>query len=377
MPAINTISTEKLSHLIGTPSRSAILDASADGDSPIHGSIRDRTEGEPPPSGTLVLSRRDVAGLMDHAAWLESVEMGFRAAAEGSALAPLPMAIDGWGGAFHAKGASLALDRRYVALKFNGNFPSNAKKWSLPTIQGAILLCDGETGSLLAIMDSIEVTLRRTAAATALAARFLARPESETILICGCGEQGAAQLEALRAVLPLRRVFAWDQDYARAEKFAQSQSETRLNVEVAADLADAARNSEVIVTCTTARSPFLQVSCVSPGAFVAAVGADSPEKNEVQPELMKAAVTVTDVLAQCAVMGDLHHAIRAGKMRHEDVHAELHELVAGVKSGRTNDTQITLFDSTGTALQDVASAAFIYERACRESGFLLVKLSAA
>lgn len=163
MSAINTISTENFSNSIGGQT----------------------------PSGTLVLSRRDVAKLMDHAAWLKSVEIGFRAVAEGNAFAPPPMAIDGWGGAFHAKGTGMALGRRYVALKLNGNFPSNHEARGLPTIQGAILLCDGETRSLLAIMDSIEVTLRRTAAATALVARYLARPESETILICGCGARRA------------------------------------------------------------------------------------------------------------------------------------------------------------------------------------------
>ena len=112
------------------------------------------------------------------------------------------------------------MDRPYVALKLNGNFPDNPTARGQPTIQGALLLCDGRTGALLAIMDSIEVTLRRTAAATALAARFLARPEAETVLICGCGAQGRAQLDALRGVLGLRRALAWDRDAAAARAFA-------------------------------------------------------------------------------------------------------------------------------------------------------------
>ena len=324
------------------------------------------------PAGTLVLARREISELMAPADWLAAVETGFRAAAAGRAHAPPPMHIAGAGGAFHAKGASLELDRLYVALKLNGNFPANPETRDLPTIQGAILLCDGADGSLLAILDSIEVTLRRTAAATALAAQYLARPEAATILVCGCGAQGAAQLAALRDVLPLRRGFAWDRDPARAAALARSVE----GIEAVTDFAAAARESDIIVTCTTAREPFLEPDLVRPGAFVAAVGADSPDKSEIAPALMAKARVVADVLDQCVEMGDLRHALAAGAMGREDVHAELAELVAGVKPGRTEDAQVTLFESTGSALQDVAAAARIYERATAAGVVLRVDLGA-
>ena len=332
--------------------------------------------GAPAPE-TLILTRRDIAAIMDRAAWLAAVETGFWAAAEGKAHAPPPMHLHGTGGAFHAKGASLELGRHYAALKLNGNFPDNPSVRGLPTIQGALLLCDGETGALLAIMDSIEVTLRRTAAATALAARFLARPDSATLLICGCGEQGRAQLAALRDVLPLRHVLAWDCDGSRARTFARDMTGKELAVECTPDLGAAARLSEVIVTCTTAREPFLEAAFVGPGTFVAAVGADSSDKSEVHPALMAKALVVADILEQCAVMGDLRLAVASGVMTRDDVHAELGELVAGRKPGRTTDAQITLFDSTGTALQDVAAAAFLYERAQAAPGFPTIALGAA
>ena len=324
--------------------------------------------------GTLVLGRRDISELMGPADWLEAVEDGFRAAAEGRAAAPPPMHLEGVGGAFHAKGASLDLGRPYVALKLNGNFPHNPAERGLPTIQGAVLLCDGRTGSLLAILDSIEVTLRRTAAATALAARFLARPESSTILVCGCGAQGAAQLAALRAALPLRRLLAWDRDAGRADALARAAE--GLEAGTAGDLAAAARASDVIVTCTTAQEPFLSAAMVGPGTFVAAVGADSPDKCEIAPDLMAGARVVVDRLDQCAAMGDLRGALAAGVLRREDVHAELAELVSGAKPGRTGEEQITLFDSTGTALQDVAAAARIYEQARDRTDVLTVDLAA-
>ena len=325
---------------------------------------------------TLILSRADVAGLMDDGAWLAAVENGFAAAGRGEAASPAPMAIAGRGGTFHAKGASIRLDRLYVALKLNGNFPDNPATTGLPTIQGALLLCDGEDGSLLAVMDSIEITLRRTAAASALAARYLARPESRRILICGCGEQGAAQLAALKAVLPLTHAFAWDRDPERARAFAEDQGQGSLTVERVEDLAEACQASDVIVTCTTARSAFLEAGFVRPGTFVAAVGADSHDKSEIAPELMRRALLVADVLDQCAVMGDLHHAISAGVMGRGDVHAELAELVSGAKAGRSDEHQITLFDSTGTALQDVAAAAVIYGRALAGGASMAVALGA-
>lgn len=329
------------------------------------------------PAPTLILSRADVAGLMDADAWLAAVEAGFAAVAQGKADSPAPMAIAGRGGIFHAKGASIELDRLYVALKLNGNFPDNPATRGLPTIQGALLLCDGESGSLLAVMDSIEITLRRTAAASALAARFLARPESRRILICGCGEQGAVQLAALKSVLPLDHGLAWDRDPGRARAFAEAESGAGFIVEAANDLADASLASDMIVTCTTARSPFLEASSVRPGTFVAAVGADSPEKSELHPDLMRKALVVCDVLDQCAVMGDLHHAMAASVMGRGDVHAELSELVSGAKKGRSGESQITVFDSTGTALQDVAAAALIYLRAVEAGAPGAVLLGAA
>jgi len=126
-------------------------------------------------------------------------------------------------------------------------------------------------------------------------------------------------------------------------------------------LGDATRASDVIATCTTAHQPFLDIRDVCPGTFVAAVGADNPAKSEIGPTLMGAATVVVDVLKQAVLMGDLNHAIKAGTMVEEGVHAELGSLVTGDKPGRRNAEEITLFDSTGVGIQDVAAAARAYE----------------
>lgn len=316
---------------------------------------------------TLLLSRPEVAGLMGPSDYLEAVALGFRAGEEERATAPPPLALAGEGGAFHAKAAVLRQGRIYAALKLNANFPDN--RAGLPTVQGAILLCDGENGALLAAMDSIEVTLRRTAAATALAARLLARTDSKTLLICGCGAQGEAHVEALGEVLELGRCLAWDRDFARAEAFAAARRREGLDALAVEEVGPAAAASDIIVTCTPSREPYLAADHVRPGSFVAAIGADSPEKSELHPELMARARVVVDLLSQGLDMGDLRHAVRGGAMRAEDVHASLGAILTGTAPGRTSDDQLFVFDSTGTALQDVAAAAAIYERARGRGGY--------
>lgn len=316
----------------------------------------------------LLLTGRDVAALMTSADYLSAVETAFRLSKEGRAPSPPPMHIPGTGsGAFHAKGAALQGERKLVALKLNGNFPDNAIR-GLPTIQGVIVLCDAENGTVLALMDSIEITLRRTAAASALAAKHLARKDARTLSVIGCGAQARPQVEALADVLQLHRGVAWDIDTAKADTCsAELGRALGIPFERAPSLHAAARAGDVIVTCTTARSPFLTLDDVSPGTFIAAVGADNPEKSELEPNLMAKAKVVVDVLDQCLVMGDLHHAVNAGAMTTADVYADLGDIVTGAKPGRLRPEEIIVFDSTGTAIQDVTSAAQAFQRAV-ESG---------
>jgi alanine dehydrogenase len=201
-----------------------------------------------------------------------------------------------------------------------------------------------------------------TGAATAVAARHLARPDARTATICGCGAQTPFQLAALRHGLDLRRVFAWDIDPAAARGFAaRMQAEAGLPVEPIQALPEATRVSDIIVTCTPARVPFLGLADVPAGCFVAAVGADNPAKSEIKPDLMAQATIVVDLIEQAVVMGDLHHAIAAGATRIDDVAAELGQVVAGIRPGRQAPDQIIVFDSSGTGVQDVAAAACAYE----------------
>ena len=230
------------------------------------------------------------------------------------------------------------------------------------------MLADATHGTPLAVMDSASITMLRTGAATAVAAKFLARGDARTATIVGCGVQGEIQLAAVQAVLPLERALLVDTDHARAEH-AAARATTRLGLraEATKDLRTALRQSDVVVTCTPARRAYVMTADVSPGTFIAAVGADSQGKQEIDPTLVASATLVVDVLEQCAEIGELQHALAAGLMTREQVHAELGDVVAGRRPGRTRRDEITIFDSSGTAVQDVAAAIAVYEKA-RTSG---------
>jgi ornithine cyclodeaminase/alanine dehydrogenase-like protein (mu-crystallin family) len=304
----------------------------------------------------LLLGRADVERLLTPAACIAAVEDAFRALALGGVPAPGILGLHGAGGGFHVKASFLSADRPYFAAKVNANFPGNPAK-GLPTIQGVVLLFDAADGAPLAVMDSMAITALRTAAASAVAAKHLARERCETLLLCGCGAQAREQLRAMLCVRRAGRVRVHDLDGSRAERFAAaSRSELGIDVAAVADPAEAMAGADVIVTCTTARHHFVGEGGVKPGAFIAAVGADSEHKQEIDPRLLARAKVVTDVTAQAAAIGDLRHAIAQGLMSAADVHAELGEVVAGLKPGRERDDEIVVFDSTGTGLQDAAAA---------------------
>lgn len=315
----------------------------------------------------VLLARSDVARFLEVNGCIEAVEAAFRAHGLQAVPPPSVVGVHAAAGGFHIKAGLLGDDPQYFAAKLNANFMGNGGL-GLPTIQGVILLCDAATGNLLAVMDSIEITAIRTAAATAVAAKYLARPDARVVTVCGCGTQGRAHLRALVQVRRLEEVLVYDVDRAAAEQLARELGrELDLSIRVVDSVDAAIHRSDICVTCTPSRIPFVDAGLVRPGSFVAGVGADNESKHELAPDLLAAALVVTDVTAQCAVMGDLHHALESGRLTLSGVHAELGEIVAGLKPGRTRPDQITLFDSTGMALQDVAAAALVYRR-CRDSG---------
>src|SRR5205807_1240353 len=238
-------------------------------------------------AGTLLLARTDIADLLTLDECIAAVDDAFRQHGEGKTSAPKVLGMPAIDGGFHIKAALLSSSPPYFAAKLNGNFFHNSQRFAMPNIQGLIVLCDATNGRPLAVMDSIEITILRTGAATAVAAKHLARPESKVATICGCGNQGRVQLRALQRVLSLQRVYAFDLDEAQTQRFASELSqELGIEVEAVKELATAIGKSDVCVTCTPAKKYFLQKDYVAPGTFLAAVGADNEEKQELDPQLL-------------------------------------------------------------------------------------------
>jgi ornithine cyclodeaminase/alanine dehydrogenase len=255
------------------------------------------------PDEVLFLTPREVRNLLTMDECIEAVEGAFRMYGERRVVSPEVLSMHTSHGSFHVKAGMLDLGRNYFGAKVNGNFTENGTRFGLPTIQGVIVLCDAERGCPLAIMDSRDITSLRTAAATAVAAKHLARRDSRTVTICGCGTQGRIQIKALSRVCRLQTVFAYDKSPEQALDFTHEVTENLgIPAESVNDLGYAVRSSDICVTCTTSRRAYLSTEEVSPGVFISAVGADSPDKQEIQPTLMANSKIVTDILEQCAVI---------------------------------------------------------------------------
>lgn len=309
---------------------------------------------------TRILTAADVAALLTIDDCIAAVETAFRDFGEGRIAPPQTLGVHSANGTFHVKAAAADV----FAAKINANFPENPRQYGLPTIQGLIVVMDVNAGTPLGILDSTLITTLRTAAATAVAAKHLSRPTSRTMTIIGCGVQGQAHPEALLRVRTIEKIFAFDADPAAAARFARDMSH-RLGIEVVAadSIENAVAESDIVITCTPARSPILGREHSHAGLFIAGIGADNPDKNELAPALLAQSRIVPDILEQAAVMGDLHHAITAEAMTRDDIHGQLADIVCGRVPGRRNDDEVFIFDSTGTALQDVATASIALTRA--------------
>jgi ornithine cyclodeaminase/alanine dehydrogenase len=318
------------------------------------------------PDGTLLLTGRDISTLLTIEECMDAVEHAFKLHGERTTEPPGILGIHADNGGFHIKAGVLDLNRGYFAAKINANFPGNPKRNGMPTIQGVVLLCDAENGYPLAVMDSIEITIQRTGAATGVAAKYLARTDSKTVTVCGCGNQGRISVRALSKVLSIEKVFAFDPDRSRIESVMNDlATELGIKIELTDSLETALKQSDICVTCTPSKQPFLNEEFIAPGTFIAAVGADNPEKQELQSTILSRNKVIADVVEQCATIGELHHALSAGLMSRDDVHAELGEVIAGIKLGRSSAGEIIVFDSTGMALQDVVAAAAVFEKAIK------------
>jgi ornithine cyclodeaminase len=315
----------------------------------------------------LLLAEADLRRIAGPPEALRAVRTGFEALARGRAVLPgvLHLDLPDARGEVHVKGAHLR-GSPFFSIKEAGGFWGNPDR-GLPVGSGLVLVFDAQTGGPRAILlDNGYLTELRTGAAGALAALLLARAELRRVGILGAGSQARYQLEALCAARRPGRARVWSRRREPAEAYAREMTlRLGLPVEVAGTAREAVE-ADLVVTTTTAREPVVRAEWLQPGLHVTAVGSDSPEKQELEPGVLaRADLVVADHLGQCLRLGEIHHAVAAGLMRAEDVHAELGEVAAGLKPGRTSDEQVTIADLTGVGVQDAALADLVVTEAER------------
>src|SRR5262245_62360110 len=219
---------------------------------------------------TLLFNRSDVQELLSLAECIDAVEKVFHRQGEGKIPPSGILGVRTQSGGLHVKTACLGGAKNYIVAKLNTNFPQNDARFGKPTIQGVIVLHDADNGRVLAVLDSMEITIKRTAAATAVAAKYLARKNSSVAVICGCGEQGRAHLRALSLMFPLRKVYAFDSDPNVSQHLAaQLSRESQADIEPVRSLPGAIQRSDIIVTCTPATEFYVCREDVAPGTFIA------------------------------------------------------------------------------------------------------------
>ena len=251
---------------------------------------------------------------------------------------------------------------KLIGLKTVNVHNENPDK-NLPLIHALYTLFDAETGATIALMDGEKLTAVRTGAASGLAANLLAKDDSSVAAIFGAGVQGRTQLEAVCAVRKIKRAIIFDLSAERAEKFVSEMSH-KLDVEISiAGSIEELKQADIICTATTSAEPLFSLSDVKPGVHVNGIGSYKPNMCELPHELISGSKVVVDSREACLKeAGDIIQPIERGMFSADKIYAEIGEIAAG-KSGRTSDSEITVFKSVGNAVQDVAAAAVIYKNA--------------
>jgi ectoine utilization protein EutC len=313
-----------------------------------------------------ILNEAEIRRAITPADAIEAVRQAFAADGRGQTVVPsvINLAIPGTDGEFHVKTAYVA-GIPHVAVKVASGFYDNPKR-GLPTGSGMMVLLDATTGMLVALLlDNGYLTDVRTGAAGAVAAECLARKSIETVGVIGSGVQARQQAVCLQQVRSFKRVVAWSPDAPGLARYA-SEMHALLGVETIAarDAEQVVGTADVLVTATPSRVPLVRAEWLRPGMHVTALGSDGPGKQELEAECLgRADIVVCDRLSQCGLLGELQHALAAGVLREGDVHAELGQVVAGIRPGRTSDSQMTIADLTGVGIQDTAIASLAYARA--------------
>ncbi len=314
---------------------------------------------------TLILSRNDMIGLLTPAEYVDRVEHAFRMHGLGRVyMEPKGhIVLDRYQGEFEVM-PSYIEEPEAAACKWVSIREDNAH-FDLPTVFSILIYTHPETGFPLAICDGSYHTRMRTGAAAAVSARWLARPDSKVLAILGTGSVGEGTLATCDTVRDWDEVRIWSRSQESVDRFLSSEAPLypHLRFTGTTDVRTAVDGADVIVTGTHARGWIVDEAWVKPGAHIAGLGADLEGEQELHPGLLQRGRVFVDDIRQCAPDGEINVALREGLITDDDIAGEIGKVICGELEGRQSDDQITVFDSTGIALQDSATVTLEYERA--------------
>jgi alanine dehydrogenase len=315
---------------------------------------------------TLLLDRNGIKTLMRISDVINVVEEAFRMWGEGRGNMPAKTYLSVEHGDFRAMPAALP---GCAGMKWVSVHPQNPSL-DLPSVMAILIYSDPETGYPLAIMDGTEITAYRTGAAAAIASKYLARPDSHTIGIIGAGFQAHTQILAHAELFSSISINVFDVSKAAVDRLMRSLPQFPIrNCSIQEAVA-----SDIVCTLTPSRSPIIKKEWIAAGTHINAVGADAPGKQELDPSILKEAIVVVDDLKQASTSGEINVPIQKGIYNIPEVYGTLAELVLGKKKGRMDNRAITVFDSTGIAVEDIAVAKLLFEKAQQVGGYPSIDL---
>jgi len=315
---------------------------------------------------TLLLDRNAIKTLLKMSDVINVVEDAFRMCGEGRGNMPAKTYLSLEHGDFRAMPAALP---GCAGLKWVNVHPENPSL-GLPSIMAILIYSDPETGYPLAIMDATEITAYRTGAAAAIASKYLARRDSHIIGIIGAGFQAHTQILAHAELFSPISMNVFDVSKAAVDRLMESLSQLSINN---CSIQEAAA-SDIICTLTPSRSPIIKREWIAAGTHINAIGADAPGKQELDSSVLKEAIVVVDDLKQASSSGEINVPIQKGTYSLREVYGTLAEITVGKKKGRTDNGAITLFDSTGIAVEDIAVAKLLFEKAQQVGGYPSIDL---
>lgn len=319
---------------------------------------------------TLLLKKEEVGNLICMREAIATVEEAYKAFNSGQVVQPDYMSI-------HLPPPRGEIDfklgyyqgNEIISMKASsGGFPNNPTDYGVPSGMGTILLFDARTCALICVMDGSLITGLRTGACGAVSVKALARKNARKVSSIGTGNQARMQIRALREVMKIEEIHAWDNDPATLKKYkADIEGEFGIPVVMANSKKEAVEQADILITTTRGKGSLVEAAWVRPGTHIVAIGTDQQGKQEFEPEIFRNAKIVNDSMSQCTEKGETWHPLDRNIITKADIHAEIGEILLGKKPGRENDEEITIFDSTGMAIQDNTTATKIYRNAVEKN----------